>query len=351
VKDRKSGFTIVELMVVIAVIGLLVALLLPAVQEAREAARRVQCKNNLKQLALGIISYEHVNKRYPTAGLTGDRKADVFEGPFYSRGGPMLSWAVLILPYIEEQTLYRQFDLQHSILDGQSDPQMTQIPAMACPGDDVRGRYYSEPTYTGGKRFAKGNYAAFVSPAHVNWCDWWPGALSGTRRRGPKDIIDGVSHTVVLSEVRTRDNEQDQRGAWVLPWTGSSLLAFDMHDETRKDIYNVSIDSVYQLSDFSFTPWSISYGQTQPPNNMGPNSDVLYTCPDLAGAQLEGMPCISFAAVRYLSAAPRSRHPGLVNTVFLDGHLGALPDMIDETTMAYLISISDQQQVDISRAR
>jgi prepilin-type processing-associated H-X9-DG protein len=82
--------------------------------------------------------------------------------------------------------------------------------------------------------------------------------------------------------------------------------------------------------------------------------DMLYICPDPSGAQLDGMPCGVFesgSSWGFLSAAPRSRHPGGVNVVFLDGHVGFLPDKVDERTMGYLISSNDGQTIDISQAQ
>jgi prepilin-type N-terminal cleavage/methylation domain-containing protein/prepilin-type processing-associated H-X9-DG protein len=348
--SRRRAFTLIELMVVIAVIGVLIQLLLPAVQAARESGRRLSCKNNLKQLSLAILNYEVAQKKYPPAGLTGERTNDTLEGPFFPRGNPMISWVVLVLPYMEEQSLFQQFDLGRNIVDQPLEPQATLIKTLLCPTDDAEGRIFSDNVLTQGKKFAKGNYAAYVSPAHLTWTDWWPGGLSGAHRHTRKDISDGTSRTLLLSEVRTRQDGRDQRGAWALPWAGASLLSFDMHS-TRSPK-----QSQYLASVFPFQPWSISVGQTQRPNNLGPNVDVLYACPDAAGAQLEKMPCaeyggpsLPFTSMFYLSAAPRSLHPGGVYVAFMDGHVGFLPDAVDEYSMAYLVSINDGQTVDAAR--
>jgi prepilin-type N-terminal cleavage/methylation domain-containing protein len=93
---RSSGFTLVELLVVIAIIGVLIALLLPAVQAAREAARRSQCQNNLKQLGLAVQNFHDVNQKMPPADL----------------GCRLANWAILILPYMEETALFNKFDLK-----------------------------------------------------------------------------------------------------------------------------------------------------------------------------------------------------------------------------------------------
>jgi len=107
---KRQAFTLVELLVVIAIIGILVGLLLPAVQAAREAARRMQCTNNLKQIGLAIHNYESTIKRIPPGAVWNGGTVDVtfgrFVGPINERGSSL----AFILPYIEQQALYSQFD-------------------------------------------------------------------------------------------------------------------------------------------------------------------------------------------------------------------------------------------------
>ncbi len=335
----RRAFSLIELMMVVAVISVLITVLLPAVQNAREASRRLQCRNHMKQLALAVVNYEVTNKRYPPAGLAGVREATSSAGSFDPRGGKMMSWVVLILPYMEESALYGQFDQSKSILEQPNEPQQTVLSSLLCSSDEANGRFFVDSSLTGGKKFAKGNYAAFVSPFHTDYTDIWPGGLSGNRPHFRRSIFDGLSRTMVISEVRTRGEERDQRGAWALPWTGSSLLAFDIHAEG-----DVTKSGVYQ-------PAAFSLGISQPQNNLGPNADILYACPDSCGAQLEGMPCATFSGETkfgYLSAAPRSQHAGGVNVAFLDGHCGFLSDTVDEYSMAYLISPNDGKAVDLS---
>ena len=103
------GFTLVELLVVIAIIGVLVALLLPAIQAAREAARRSQCANNMRQLSLAVLNYESSRKELPPAGIAQVLKDPKFGVDIFNPlGGMRFSWIVEILPFMEEQSLLRQ---------------------------------------------------------------------------------------------------------------------------------------------------------------------------------------------------------------------------------------------------
>ena len=101
--SNKLGFTLVELLVVISIIGLLISLLLPAVQAAREAARQTQCKNNIKQLALGCLNHETINGRYPTGGWNWRWTGDADRGTDCMQPG---GWIYNVLPFIEQQSLH-----------------------------------------------------------------------------------------------------------------------------------------------------------------------------------------------------------------------------------------------------
>jgi prepilin-type N-terminal cleavage/methylation domain-containing protein len=120
---KRNGFTLVELLVVIAIIGILVAMLLPAVQSAREAARRLQCSNNLKQLALALHNYHTAHKAIPF-------------GSTYTTTLKTYTWATAILPYIEQQNHYDSFDFTQNITHANNTKAVTtRVAAFICPSD------------------------------------------------------------------------------------------------------------------------------------------------------------------------------------------------------------------------
>jgi prepilin-type N-terminal cleavage/methylation domain-containing protein/prepilin-type processing-associated H-X9-DG protein len=340
----RGAFTLVELLVVIAIVGILIAMLLPAVQQARESARRMQCASHLKQLVLATLNYEEAEELLPPSGIVEPKllvdRDTGREYPVYDqRSGKMFSWAVMILPYLEESALYNQFDLAHSVLEQPREPQEQFVSVYMCPSDSAEGRFYVDDEFTLGKRFAKGNYAAYVSPFHGDLQLVHPGALIATGQKLSK-VVDGTSNTIVYSEVRTRAHEQDERGAWALPWNGSSLLALDMHHDKLRAGGNLQ----------PYLPLPAYAYQAQLPNTLGPNSDTLVRCPGgngaLGEAQLEGMPCTKWiwqlGFFGYISAAPRSNHVAGVNVAYLDGHVTYLTNDVDPFIMAYLVDIRDE---------
>ena len=349
--SQHRGFTLVELLVVLAIIGVLVALLLPAVQAARESARRLQCASNLKQLALGTLNYESMRAKLPPSGLVKLRLDVQHDVEVYNPyGSPQLSWAVLLLPFVEQAALYSRFEMagpKNATLQP-SEATETFVQTYLCPSDEAKGKYYEMPG-TLPKRFAKGNYAAYVSPFHVDLQLLYRGALIAGGQK-LSSVEDGTVGTLVFSEVRALDHPRDERGAWVLPWTGASLLAFDMHPLHAENSQGAGAGGSYLAQRSAFyiaSPESL--GKTQRPNNRGPNADTLKQC---LGSQKQlaaeaNMPCLRQPTVpdlsNHMSAAPRSLHPDGVNAAYLDGHVTFLVNGIDEFVMAYLVSAHDGQ--------
>jgi prepilin-type N-terminal cleavage/methylation domain-containing protein len=329
-----GGFTLVELLIVIAIIGALIGLLLPAVQAAREAARRTQCVNNLRQVGLAVLNYESAHKKLPAAGAYAPPTVALYY-TFHARidlkSGNNHSWLVKLLPHMEQQSNFNQFDLKKPLALNSAAALAAQPASLLCPSGETYGRTYLYREHGARLNLAKANYAAWSSPFHTDDYDHH-GAI-WLYEQPLRLVSDGISNTLALSEVRTRDHERDQRGAWALPWNGSTLLALDMHPQ--HDVRRVDQ-----------SPWPYvfnedSVGYTQVPNGKLP--DMLYECPDKVGEQFEGMPCETAEEGQYISAAPRSNHPGGVHGEFLDGAVKFIANEVDEIAMAYQICISDDR--------
>ena len=210
-RRRSHGFTLIELLVVIAIIAILIALLLPAVQQAREAARRTQCRNNLKQLALAIHNYHDVHGVFPIGQL--------YRGPTGSRRAGQRShgwaWSAYILPMMDQAPLYNQIDWTGVPSDpGNIDAVRTILSAHWCPsnayqqtidigspGDqwEIRNPGQARTTYIG-------NAGAFRNGFQIPNDEQNPARIIGIFGRDSKirmrDITDGSSNTFLLGEIK-----------------------------------------------------------------------------------------------------------------------------------------------------
>ncbi|MEA1952091.1 MAG: DUF1559 domain-containing protein [Planctomycetota bacterium] len=231
---RRTAFTLVELLVVIAIIGILIALLLPAVQAAREAARRLQCVNNLKQMGLAIINHNSALNEYPTGGTEpwhDQGSADSLHGKGYG-------WMVQILPYAENaalQEISKGYGMGNRQLD--LEVRKTPVPMYFCPSRRqgvVRVIPASAENCSQGcalNDYAGATPANTLDPANLSRDPWyWQGTAHGTVKPGKtylgvitrtvaspackdSDITDGHSHTMVVSEKRVHTNRY-QIGDW-----------------------------------------------------------------------------------------------------------------------------------------
>lgn len=246
---QRRAFTLVELLVVIAIIGVLVALLLPAIQAAREAARRSQCMNNLKQIGLGMLNYESTKKHFPPGqfkppGMTIKR---------------MVSWSVWHLPYIEQQNVFDRIDLTRALIEAPnnmadlSGPSNTIISTYLCPsvgrrqqfrGDDGRLVGLPEPSSPGalngngmacidymgipgpdedvvnkvsGIKYSKenGSFLSYVPGRGIlmRWDANPDGCPSNSRPCSSptvkiREIVDGTTHTMMIGESSGRGAEE-----------------------------------------------------------------------------------------------------------------------------------------------
>ncbi|MEO2025234.1 MAG: DUF1559 domain-containing protein [Fuerstiella sp.] len=210
-RRRRRAFTLIELLVVIAIIAILIALLLPAVQQAREAARRTQCKNNLKQIGVALHNYHDVHSMFPQAKVVGDMNYNGCPGWIEGSG---FSWRVMILPMIEQAPLFNantDFDVGISTC-GPFRPGAarrltllrTTMPAFLCPSDATLFFRTEKPTNYPGIAGSRGEritgQSVNTSAHHWKALQANQGMMSW-RGTSFRDVVDGTSNTAMVGEV------------------------------------------------------------------------------------------------------------------------------------------------------
>jgi prepilin-type N-terminal cleavage/methylation domain-containing protein/prepilin-type processing-associated H-X9-DG protein len=324
--DRRQGFTLIELLVVIAIIAVLIALLLPAVQSAREAARRIQCVNNLKQLGLAVMNYESGNAALPpqqTMLIVGNTQPTSYT-----------SWGISarLAPFMEAGPMYNSmnFSLKYS------DPTNTtvsylQVKYLLCPSEP--NTQPSDPS----KPFGVLNYG---------WCvgDWYVfggggappnrSAFAVNTSRRLSAFVDGLSNTVLSAEVRA--NQPLYKSCSTPSGISPTIYPMDNASSAALVVQNYTNGC---KADTGHTKWSIGSacydGFTTALTPMYevkvglPAVDIDYDTND----ENNGGPT-------YAAVTSRSYHPGGVNTLFGDGSVRFIKDSISILTWRALGTIA-----------
>jgi len=193
---RRRGFTLIELLVVIAIIAILIALLLPAVQQAREAARRTSCKNNLKQFGLALHNYHDAHRTLPPGYVY---KPDRSSTP--PSNGAGFSWGAMVLPFLEQANVYQLFDWNVPIYAPvNKTARERHLPVFLCPSDPVSENGFVEVGPLP-ERYAMASYAAcFGTPDLDENQEQRKGLFSRNSRTRFADATDGLSSTLMVGE-------------------------------------------------------------------------------------------------------------------------------------------------------
>lgn len=319
---RRTAFTLIELLVVIAIIAILIALLLPAVQQAREAARRTTCKNNVKQLTLALHNYHDVYLRFPPGQVNNRAGAPgTSTGPENSDGsngsgnvGPGSTWSLSILAQLEQGPMFNNFmkiaGEKPEVIDWLGNATYvnypvgnSQLPAFTCPSSPMPGGELANGT--GMEHLGRGNYGACFGKgtyALASTDDSAVGGMFGINSNiSMRDLTDGTSNTLCLAELMF-SHTLDPNGI----------------DFPSKDVRGVWAYGAMGANTFST--------QTQPNAAV---ADRVWGC---RNKPLERMPCVQSNAYWTLFAASRSHHIGGVQVSMGDGGVRFVSENIDLRT-------------------
>jgi prepilin-type N-terminal cleavage/methylation domain-containing protein/prepilin-type processing-associated H-X9-DG protein len=349
-RRRRRGFTLIELLVVIAIIAVLIGLLLPAVQKVREAANRMSCSNNLKQIGLALQNYHDSFKQFPPAALPTSPPQPGWDpvnawngrGPCPGRNSPGCwgpTWVTLILPYIEQENLFKSWNMALPSQDpGNQAVVTTKLTVFLCPSDNPQVPLVT-PNGIGWK-MARANYGANGGTGRqgshsfgnsnpiVGWYQNLENrkGLMNARQQSVTltgttiaEVRDGTSNTVAASElVMSIKPTDDTFGVWALAGANIVTAYNDFKDPTTlppnaTDIQTPNCDARGSFCK-SYTPYCDN-------NNTG--VDPIYGCEDSDHA-----------------SGARSRHTGGVNVVLVDGSVRFVSNNVDPLTWYGLFTIA-----------
>lgn len=319
----RAAFTLVELLVVIAIIGVLMGLLLPAVQMAREAARSVQCRNNLKQLGLAILNYETGRRVYPPSAMIQG------VGSINSNS----SWSIhgRILPYLEQGNVFDKIDFNVA-WDNQVVLSGLKIPTYACPSDvnsdvtrDVSPKLAS-PLYPTTYGFNFGSWLIY-NPVNGQIGD---GMFHPNAKLRPSNILDGASNTLMAADVKARQfygRNEPIVGGPSIPAPDPAAVAARLPASfawCRPNGHTEWPDG--RVHHEGFTTGLAPNGRlilNSASNQCPAGSDIDYTSRQEATSTTEAT---------YAVITARSYHPGTVNVVMMDGSVRSVTQEIDLIT-------------------
>ena len=311
---RQRGFTLVELLVVIAIIGILVGLLLPAVQAAREAARRMQCQNNLKQLGLSFHNYESATRRFP-GGV----------GPFGCCWG---TWQVGVLPYMEQSAMFSIYqnyggsDATGIRYGGAANRPVTssRIPTLTCPSDTPNAPIGASATLA-----AITNHNYGVNYGNTSF-------LQGTLPTTPPTIFLGAPFRMYTGST---GDDGPINAAQALTWTrvyGRPVSLAEITDGTSNTLMAAEQlqGRANDLRGFSWWGNATGFVTFMPPNSTLPDVITGGIC---VSSLIPRMPCTTASTpARPRMMGARSLHTGGVQVTYCDGHVAFITDSIDFTT-------------------
>lgn len=299
------GFSLVELLVVIAIIGILVGLLLPAVQAAREAARRIHCANNLKQIGLAMHMHMDTNKGLPS------------NGNYLWNGSTVTTtnaWSGMarILPHIEQENLFHGINFAASY-NTQSTISSKRVSTFMCPSELNDKGYGTDPTF-GNKHwpinYSMNNGTWAVLTAKAAGMRTGDGAFGPNQSNRPADFTDGLSNTLAVAEVKAFTNR-------VMGASNSATSASTSKPPTS--LASLSLGS-FNLTSYTHVEWvDGKVHETGFTTVFTPNSKVIY---GNAGVNYDVdvvMATESNTGDTYAAVTSRSYHTGGVNSLFMDG--------------------------------